>query len=226
MASDDAVEPTSPTTVAVARPGASTAITVDTTTADSDRIEVSSGLFRGSRAPEGVAEETADAGGHADDAEQQQLLEAASRCGYSLLTTNAMNSARKPVSTRIVPLAQSVAGRPMGGKTGGRGRGQHLAGLLDRHLALGRLHPGRDPQAQHAADDAARGGEDQRAGDAGHAGQQRRERAGDPAGDQPEHRQPGVRLDQGALSGSTRGVSAALSTPNDLDSTSIPSAHG
>src|SRR5664279_801746 len=107
LASDDAVDPTRPTMAALARPGISTATKVDTAVAASDRIETVSGLDSGNRAPSPLpTNPPIPAAAPTTPSSSNWVKPLDSE--YSLLITKAMKSARKPVSTRMVPFAHSV----------------------------------------------------------------------------------------------------------------------
>src|SRR6478735_4756640 len=107
FASDDAVEPTNPTRAALASPGTNTATRVVTATAASDRIDTVSGLLSGSRAPRPLPMNPPRPAARPTTPSSSNWVKPLA-AEYSLLITNAMNRARKPVSTRIVPFAHNV----------------------------------------------------------------------------------------------------------------------
>ena len=110
MASEDAVEPTKPTIAAVARPGTSTATIVDTSTLTRAKIEIVSGAERLSRAPMVLPTKPPTPAAPPTTPSSSSWVNAlCCGAGYWLFTTKAMNSARNPVSTRIMLFAHSVA---------------------------------------------------------------------------------------------------------------------
>src|SRR5664279_3669913 len=216
LASDDAVEPTRPTSAAVARPGARTAIKVDKAVAASERIETVSGLDSGKRAPRPLpTNPPTPAAAPTTPSSSSWVNPLASL--YSLLITKAMNSARKPVSTRMVPFAQSVVVTDSG----------------NARLALG---PTPSTGISPAVDSTQAGMRRQSQPPAMLSRAVKINAPVEPnAQDSPAATPPAIRpntvsrelvLTRVMSGGSTRGVIAAFSTLNDFDSTSMPSAQG
>ncbi len=140
---------------------------------------------------------------------------------YSLLITKAMNRARKPVSTRIVPFAHSVVVTESGnarlafGPTPSTG----ISPAVDSTQAGIRRHS--RPPTTLSRPVKINAPVEPKA--------QERPAASAPA--TPPAISPNTVSREFVFTsvmsgGSTRGVIAALSTLNDLDSTSIPSAQG
>src|SRR5664279_2430856 len=220
LASDDAVEPTRPTRAAVARPGTSTAIRVDNAVAASDRIETVSGFDSGNRAPRPLPVKPPMPAAAPTTPSSSSWVKPLAPA-YSLLITKAMNSARKPVSSRMLPFAQSVVVTDNGnarlalGPTPSTG----ISPAVDSTQAGIRRHS--QPPAILSSAVKISAPVEPKAQDS-------------PAANAPAT-PPAIRpntvirelvLTRVMSGGRTRGVIAAFNTLNDFDSTSMPSAQG
>src|SRR6476659_8436511 len=215
LASDDAVDPTSPTIAAVVSPGASTATNVVAATAANDRIETVSGLLSGSRAPRPLPMNPPRPAATPTTPSSNSWVKPLDS-EYSLLITNAMNSARKPVSTRMLPLAHSVVVTDSGkaclalGPTPSTG----ISPAVDSTHAGMRRHskpPPMDSSAVKISAPVDPNAQDRPAAIAPAA----------PPASRPNTVCLELLFTRLRSGGSTRGVMAAFSTLNDLDSTSM-----
>ena len=127
------------------------------------------------------------------------------------------------MSTRTAPLPHSATSDGAAHRRAPAARGAAQGG---RHLARGGLHPARDPQAQHGADDAERAVKNSAPGEPHSAATPAATPPATPPATKPNVVSRELVVTSVIALGSTRGVTAALSTTNVLLSTIAPSAAG